>query len=45
MICTAKADCDALLAKATVELLHHGEASAVATRRLQELWDLMEGLL
>jgi hypothetical protein len=45
MICAAEADRDALVAKATVELLNHGEALEVATRRLQELWDLLEALL
>ncbi|SRR6266851_4635290 len=45
MICAAEADRDALVAKATVELLNHGEAPDVATRRLQELWDLLEALL
>jgi hypothetical protein len=45
MICSAEEDRDALLAKATVELLNHGETLEVATRRLQELWDLLEALL
>ena len=45
MILAAEADRDALVAKATVELLNHGEAADVATRRLQELWDLLEALL
>ncbi len=45
MICAAEADQDALVVKATVELLNHGEAPEVATRRLQELWDLLEALL
>ncbi|MFI5380721.1 MAG: hypothetical protein ACHRHE_15590 [Tepidisphaerales bacterium] len=45
MNCAAEGDRDALLAKATVELLDHGEALDVATRRLQELWNLFEGLL
>jgi hypothetical protein len=45
MICTAKTDRDALVAKATVELLDHGETLDVVTRRLQELWDLLEALL
>jgi hypothetical protein len=45
MLCHSEADRDALVAKATVELLNHGEALAVATRRLQELWDLLEALL
>jgi len=45
MICPAEADRDALVAKATVELLSHGETLEVATRRLQELWALLEALL
>ncbi len=45
ILCPAEADRDALVAKATAELLEHGEAPDVATRRLQELWDLMEALL
>jgi hypothetical protein len=45
MICPSETDRDALVAKATVELLNHGEALEVATRRLQELWDLLEALL
>ncbi len=45
MLCAAEADRDALVAKATVELLNHGETLEVATRRLQELWDLLEALL
>jgi hypothetical protein len=45
MICSAETDRDALLAKATVELLNHGETLEVATRRLQDLWDLLEALL
>ncbi len=45
MLCTAEADRDALLGKALVELLKHGETAEVATRRLQDLWDLLEALL
>src|SRR5437763_5754996 len=45
MICSAEADRDALVAKATVELLNHGEIPEVATRRLQELWELLEALI
>ena len=45
MICTAELDRDALVAKATVELLNHGETIKVATERLGELWNLLEGLL
>ena len=45
MICSGEADRDALIAKATVELLEHGETIEVATRLLQDLWDLMEALL
>ena len=45
MLCVAEADRDALVAKATVELLDHGETADIVTRRLQELWDLLEALL
>src|SRR5436190_24139639 len=43
--CATEADRDALVAKATVELLNHGETLEVATQRLQELWELLEALL
>jgi len=39
------ADRDALVAEAVVELLSHGETLELATRRLQELWELLEALL
>ena len=45
MDCGVVSDRDALVAKATVELLDHGETLEVATRRLQELWELLEVLL
>jgi hypothetical protein len=45
MISASEADRDALMAKATVELLNHGEMPDVAIRRLQDLWDLLEALL
>jgi hypothetical protein len=45
MLCTAETDRDALVAKATVELLNHGEPLEVATQRLQDLWNLLEALL
>lgn len=45
MLCDAEADRDALVAKATVELLDHGASLEVTTQRLQELWDLLERLL
>jgi hypothetical protein len=45
MICAAERDRDTLLAKATVELVSHGEKIEVAIQRLQELWNLMEALL
>jgi hypothetical protein len=45
MISTGEADRDALVAKATLELLNHGEAPEIATRRLRELWNLLEELL
>jgi hypothetical protein len=45
MICLGKADRDALVAKATAELLDHGVPIDVAATRLQQLWDQFEGLL
>jgi hypothetical protein len=45
MISVAEVDRDALVAKATAELLSHGETPEVATQRLQELWDLLGALL
>lgn len=45
MISKEQTDRDALLAKATVELVEHGEDLPHAVERLQELWDLMESLL
>lgn len=45
MICQEQTDRDALLAKATVELVEHGEELTQAVERLQELWDLLESLL
>ena len=45
MICEEQTDRDALLAKATVELVEHGEELTKAVERLQELWELLEALL
>lgn len=45
MVCDTFTDRDALVAKATAELLDCGVTLDVATQRLQELWDLMEALL
>jgi hypothetical protein len=45
MLDIAEADRDALVAKATVELLDHGETLELATQKLQELWNLLEALL
>jgi hypothetical protein len=45
ILCANTGDRDALVAKATVELLSHGESLEIATRRLQELWNLLEVLL
>jgi hypothetical protein len=45
MICAAQVDREALVAKATVELVNHGETIEIAVRRLQELWNLLENLL
>jgi len=44
-ICDADADRVALIAKATAELLDHGQSVKSANRQLQELWDLLEALL
>ncbi len=45
MISPVETDRDALVAKATVELLNHGETPEVSIQRLQELWNLLETLL
>ena len=45
MICNNDTDRDTLYAKATAELLDRGQSTEVATRQLQELWDLLEALL
>jgi hypothetical protein len=45
MICDADADRVTLLAKATAELLDHGQSAESANRQLQQLWDLLEALL
>ena len=45
MICPAEADRNDLIAKATVELVEHGEDPEIATSRLQQLWELLEALL
>jgi hypothetical protein len=45
MICAAESDRDALRAKATAELIGHGESPGPAMWRLQELWELLEGIL
>ncbi|MBC8114253.1 MAG: hypothetical protein H7062_07745 [Candidatus Saccharimonas sp.] len=45
MLCPVGEDRDALIAKATVEVVNHGAAIQTATRRLRELWNLMETLL
>ena len=45
MIVGVPTDRDALVAKATVELLDHGDDLQVATARLQELRDLFEAML
>jgi hypothetical protein len=39
------ADRVALFAKATAELLDHGQSFESANRQLQTLWDLLEALL
>lgn len=45
MIAPGESDRDALMAKATVELLGHGVSPDVAIGRLQELRELLESLL
>ena len=45
MICPVELDRDTLVAKATFELVDHGVSLDEATRRLQELWNLLETLL
>jgi hypothetical protein len=45
MICDTDADRVTLLAKATAELLDHGQSAESATRQLQQLWELLEALL
>jgi hypothetical protein len=45
MISPAEEDRDALIAKATVELLNHGVSLDLAMGRLQELYNLLEALL
>jgi len=45
MLCTVDADCVALLAKATAELLDRGQSAEAASRQLQDLWNLLEELL
>lgn len=45
LICDADADRSALFAKATAELLDHGQSIEAAHRQLQELWNLLEVLL
>ena len=45
MICPTELDRDALVAKATVELVDYGESPNIAIPRLQDLWNLLETLL
>jgi hypothetical protein len=45
LLCGADADRVSLFAKATAELLDHGQRVESATGQLQELWDLLEALL
>jgi hypothetical protein len=45
LICTSETDRQALVAKATAELLNHGEPLDIAMDKLQELWDLFEETL
>ncbi|HEX4793461.1 MAG TPA: hypothetical protein VH370_06700 [Humisphaera sp.] len=45
ILCDHDADGDSLIAKATIELLAHGDSVEVAVRRLQELSALLKALL
>jgi hypothetical protein len=45
MICDVDADRATLLAKATAELLDHGQSVESANRQLQQLWEVLEALL
>ena len=45
LLCSPGLDRDALLAKATVELVNCGEPPGPAARRIQQLSDLLEALL
>jgi hypothetical protein len=45
MICHEDTNRITLFAKATTELLDHGQSAEEANRQLQELWNLLEALL
>jgi hypothetical protein len=45
MICNDDTDRISLFAKATAELLDHGQTAEEASRQLQELWDQLKALL
>jgi hypothetical protein len=45
MICYDDRDRITLYAKATAELLDHGQSAEAANRQLQQLWNLLEALL
>jgi hypothetical protein len=45
MICEADTDRVTLFAKATGELLDHGQSAESANRQLQQLWEALEALL
>jgi hypothetical protein len=45
MMCYNDTDRVALFAKATAELLDHGQSPEAANHQLQELWNLLEALL
>jgi hypothetical protein len=45
MVCDAEADRITLFAKATAELLDHGQSAQSANRQLQQLWEMLEALL
>lgn len=45
MMCDTEADRVTLIAKATAELLDHGQSPQSANRQLQQLWETLEALL
>jgi hypothetical protein len=45
ILCPPGRDRETLLAKATVELLNRGETAEIAVKRIQDLWNYLEGIL